>query len=527
MAFTFQINDNVKFNHDKYLLDKAEKFKHPLKYKKVCPKNLVQINSDDQSFNGFKAVILDQRIEDLKNILLSKGDRITLDFGDHCVGKFSINLKSVGSPMDAPLFLHLKFGETPAEIGIDSGTYDGWLSNSWISEEFIHLDMLPTKLSLPRRYAFRYVEIEVLGASPKWQLSVSDPIALTQSAVLIDDVPKLNIKDPRLKKIDEVSIKTLHECMQDVFEDGPKRDRRLWLGDLRLQSLANYETFKDNDMVKRCLYLFAGTATVDGKIAANIFTKPSIQPDDTFLFDYSLFFISVLYDFYQQTGDKQVLDDLYPVAKKQIDLALKSVDKNGLLQLDDDWPVFIDWSNDFDKSTASQAVLIYVLKQFVILTKIMDETNTCQYQKLVDLCSKASLEKLYDSNLGMFISGPNREINLASQVWMEIAHVLNKDENRKLMTQTMVKLFPIKGIATPYMYHHIVLALIESDHKQEAIQLIKNYWGKMLDLGADTFFEAFDPDNVEFSPYGSPIVNSYCHAWSCTPTFLIRKYLLK
>ena len=27
--------------------------------------------------------------------------------------------------------------------------------------------------------------------------------------------------------------------MQDVFEDGPKRDRRLWLGDLRLEALAN------------------------------------------------------------------------------------------------------------------------------------------------------------------------------------------------------------------------------------------------------------------------------------------------
>lgn len=29
------------------------------------------------------------------------------------------------------------------------------------------------------------------------------------------------------------------DCMQSVFEDGPKRDRRLWLGDLRLQALAS------------------------------------------------------------------------------------------------------------------------------------------------------------------------------------------------------------------------------------------------------------------------------------------------
>lgn len=35
-----------------------------------------------------------------------------------------------------------------------------------------------------------------------------------------------------------------------------KRDQRLWMGDLRLQALANYETYQMNDMVKGCLYLF-------------------------------------------------------------------------------------------------------------------------------------------------------------------------------------------------------------------------------------------------------------------------------
>lgn len=38
------------------------------------------------------------------------------------------------------------------------------------------------------------------------------------------------------------------------------------------------------------------------------------------------------------------------------------------------------------------------------------------------------------------------------------------------------------------------------------------------------FYELFDPQSKNFSPYGSPIINSYCHAWSCTPTYFIRKY---
>lgn len=61
--------------------------------------------------------------------------------------------------------------------------------------------------------------------------------------------------------------------------------------------------------------------------------------------------------------------------------------------------------------------------------------------------------------------------------------------------------------------------------KDEAIKLMKEYWGKMVDLGADTFWEAFEPENPAYSPYDSPIENSFCHAWSCTPIWLLSKYM--
>lgn len=89
----------------------------------------------------------------------------------------------------------------------------------------------------------------------------------------------------------------------------------------------------------------------------------------------------------------------------------------------------------------------------------------------------------------------------------------------------MQELFPVRNIATPYMYHHITEALFLADLKDEAVEFMKAYWGKMIDLGADTFWEAFEPENPNYSPYGSPIISSYCHAWSCTPVYLIDKYL--
>lgn len=108
---------------------------------------------------------------------------------------------------------------------------------------------------------------------------------------------------------------------------------------------------------------------------------------------------------------------------------------------------------------------------------------------------------------------------------MILANVLEKEEQEKLAKKVLQRFFPIKGIATPYMYHHVAEALFQTGMKVEAIQLIKDYWGKMISLGADTFWEAFMPEDINYSPYGSPLVNSYCHAWSCTPAYLFRKYL--
>ena len=60
----------------------------------------------------------------------------------------------------------------------------------------------------------------------------------------------------------------------------------------------------------------------------------------------------------------------------------------------------------------------------------------------------------------------------------------------------------------------------------EAPELIKSYWGGMVDLGADTFYEAYVPGDPDFSPYKDKMINSMCHAWSCTPTYFIRKYFI-
>ena len=243
-------------------------------------------------------------------------------------------------------------------------------------------------------------------------------------------------EEEELKKIYEVSVKTLAECMQDVFEDGPKRDRRLWIGDLRLQALANYVTFDNVELVKRCLYLFAAMNTTKGKIPANVFVKPSCLPDDTFLFDYSLFFISVLYDYEMAHEDMEFLKELFPAAKAQMDFSLSMVDEEGRLVCREEYPVFIDWSNEFNKDTAGQGVMIYVLKQFIALSKIMGE-KTDVYETVLEKMVSYAKKILFSPERGMFLSGEEQECNIASQVWMVLAHVMDEEENRAIMTRAV------------------------------------------------------------------------------------------
>ena len=526
MSFTFQINRDLKFNHDDKLIEKAEQNKPKLIHETIKATRIVEIAEDSTKAFGYKAVDSEKDINKLPEYLLSKDQSLILDFGDHRVGRFSIDIASVGSPMDAPLTLRLKFAEIIAELKADANAYKGWLSSSWIQNEVIHLDELPAKLELPRRYSFRYVELEVLDTSPKWSASFSNPIVVTDSAVSMSDLKKVDIKDPLLKRIDEIGVKTLADCMQDVFEDGPKRDRRLWLGDLRLQALANYETFGNKELVKRCLYLFAGLTCEDGRIVANVFHKPKLVPDDTFLFDYSLFFISTLKDYYDFSHDLEIVKELYPIAIRQLKISLSYLDNRNILKAPEGYMVFIDWSNSIDKEASGQAVIIYVLKQFLFLAELIKDDYATEIKELIEKTTKASLDLLYDKQKHLFTSGEKKEINIASQAWMVLAHVLPDEENKIVMQNAVKELFPVKDIATPYMYHHIALALLEAGLKEDAIALIKHYWGKMVELGADTFWEAFMPQDPNFSPYGSPIVNSYCHAWSCTATYLIRKFNL-
>lgn len=510
------IDLNIKRATNEAFLKQAVDLEPELIRKTVKPTRIVHI--DEQAKVTEKVTI-----ENIPDMPLGKGDSMVLDFGNHQVGYVTFKLKTVGSPQDAPVYLRLKFGEVAKEITEDSSEYNGWISRSWIQEEYLHLDVLPATITLPRRYAFRYLEIYTVDTSIKFQLIVEEVTCETVSSVEEKSVEELDEKDELLKRMDDVSLRTLQNCMQSVFEDGPKRDRRLWLGDLRLQALANYATFKNYDMVKRCLYLFAALTRDDGAIGACLFLEPDYLVDDTFFFDYSLFFVSTLKDYYQETKDIRTAMELWPSAYKQIELSLNKLSETHLIEEEGSNWCFIDWKEGLDKQAAANAILIYALNDALTLADVLGKQDiVSQLKKEKEACTKAMLRKYWNEEQKLFVSGKDKQISYASQVWMVLAGVKQGEEARELMNR-VIEQKPEMGMVTPYMNHHFVEALLLCGEKEKAREYMKYYWGGMLSAGADTFWELYNPENPEESPYGSSMVNSYCHAWSCTPTYLLRR----
>jgi len=456
--------------------------------------------------------------------VLKKGDSQVFDMGQYGVGYFSFEICRHKIFLDAPVKLSIKFCETQRELDDDFAKYDGDLSSSWLQEENITIDYVG-EYKLTRRYAARFVKITVLATPQEFVLKNVGFTSVTSA----DDgsLKQVEIMDEVLRNIDKVSIHTLRNCMQRVFEDGPKRDRRLWLGDLRLEALANYYTFNNADLVKRCLYLFAACDKNSyGLLPTHVYDYPEFYNGDWVCGDYSLLFCRTLCDLYLHTGDEKTFNDLYDVARSQIDACAKVLDDDGIIK-SAEVGAFIDWCPGLVKQTSLQGVFMYVLDGFCHVLSMLNHADVEKYSQLLAKLRKSSVDHLFDSEKEMFkASKSDNQYSVHSLVWMILGGAVVGDKARKLLSDALSDAIIIKPF-TPYMHHYVVEAMIKLAMFDEAKAYIKNYWGAMVEKGADTFYEVFVPEDDNFSPYRDRMINSACHAWSCTPAYFIRKYFLK
>jgi hypothetical protein len=503
-------------------LQQAEAAKPKLFRMPKKPVGVVKVEKDAASFQGWK-VVPAGGVETVYDRPLIPGDGFILDFGEHLTGEVTLSLRAFGIPVDAPVRLALIFGEVPAEMAEPFDPYAGTLARSWLQDEVINIDEIPGTVRLPRRYAFRYVKVTVVAASRHGKFGFSniaaEAITSADEARLLPFTPR----DADEAALDRVARATLRDCMQTVFEDGPKRDRRLWLGDLRLQALANYATYRNYDLVKRSLYILAGTATDKGLVGTCSFERPKPSRGGNSILDYTALFAPTVLEYLEASGDRRTAEDLWPLVLKQLDFTLEPVNADGLFISPKGWWLFIDWHRTLDKQAPEHAIVLFGLKATLALAaKLGKAAEVASFGAIVPRMEAAARQHLWDEKLGMFVSGPKREVSWASQAWMVLAGVPSAEQARRALAGVMRHPGAEKPV-TPYLYHYVVEALQASGLPDEAKRLLHSYWGGMIRKGADTFWEVYLADDDFASPYKSHLMNSYCHAWSCTPAYLLRR----
>lgn len=316
--------------------------------------------------------------------------------------------------------------------------------------------------------------------------------------------------DPKLNQIWMNSAYTLRLCMHDFLLDGMKRDRLPWSGDLAMSMLVNSYTFADAEMVRRSLVALGNAGIA--------------QADINGIIDYSLWWVISQHQYQVYFGDTNHLTREWQKIKDAISVLSARTDDAGFLQIEDgDW-LFIDWVEQ-PKWTALQVLWWWSLKSAAALAGRMDDTiQGAAWEVRAAKLQKALQEKVWDPIREVWLAAPGavsqytRHPNVLAIV-SGLTSIENSNGILNLLEEDAV---PIVG--TPYMAGYEMMARAALRSVDFTLEKINSYWGGMLDLGATSFWEAYNPfqqGKEHYSFYGRPYAKSLSHAWSSGPAAIL------
>ena len=335
------------------------------------------------------------------------------------------------------------------------------------------------------------------------------------------DFPKrasFKCNDEKLNKIWEVAEHTFRLCSGIFFLDGVKRDKWIWSGDAYQSFFVNQYLLADPDIDQRTLLALRGN-------------DPMTRHINTIM-DYSLFWIlGVLYH-YEAYGDLEFVRQVYPKMCSLMEFCEGQLDENGfLVGRENDW-IYIDWA-DMDKTGALCAEQMLFAACWQTMAKVsaaLGEENPEYMEKYEKLIGQ--IRKLYwDQEKGAFIDSfesGKRNVTRHANIFAILFHIATQEEQEKILAN-VIKNDAIPAITTPYFNFFELDMLCQTGNLEFVLNKIRNYWGGMLDRGAVTFWEEFDPEapvETQYDMYGDRFGKSLCHAWSSGPAALIPSELL-
>ena len=410
-----------------------------------------------------------------------------------------------------------------------------------------------------RKRAFRFIYLPEIRPEEVKVHAVHRRVPLKVRAAFSCD-------DAQINKIWEVSARTYELCSGLFFIDGIKRDRWVWSGDAYQSMMLNPYIYFDKEIDKRTSRALRGNTEIRQHINTIV--------------DYTMLWLISIQNEYMMDADIGYIREMYPKMEAAMDLLFAQTDEYGFVRgRDRDW-IYIDWA-DIDKDgpiSAEQVLLWKCCKVMAYCADLLadrgdpengsnsDDTYTkpalgpdgrplpadhvtpygaplpagerqrlkeraAFYEKKSNELRKAILahywDKEKDALIDSFTSGRKnvtRHANIFA-VLFDFADDTQKEQIRKNVLYND----KVAQITTPYFKFFELDALGKMGDLDTIWQTLHSYWGGMLERGAVTFWELFDPaqkGREQYGMYGDPFGKSLCHAWGASPIYLLGKYFL-
>ena len=435
---------------------------------------------------------------------------IILDYGRELHG--GLKLVLIGKER-YPKLVRIRFGESVSETCSEVCDTD-WIADHSTDDHA----MRDITMKIPRdgsieigNTGFRFVRIDLLEKDVTLQIREATAILRYRD---IPYVGSFRSSDERLNQIWKTGAYTTHLNMQEYIWDGIKRDRLIWLGDLHPEMSTVAAVFGGNDVINRSIDL-----------ACKQYPLPKWLNG---MISYSMWYLIIQHDWYMQNGDKAYLEQHRDYITGLVDQFDKGVDEDGTEHLGGAY--FLDWPaspNAKGVEAGFRALLCIAMEDAAKLCNVLGD-------KEHEAKSLAVREKLFRK-----IKSHN-ELKQAASL-MAMAGLMTPED----ACDNVVAVGGGKGFSTFYGYY-MLEALAMAGRHQDAIDIIRDFWGSMLDLGATTFWEDFNLDwkinagRIDEMPqpgkvdvhkaYGGYCYLSYrhslCHGWASGPTPWLSHHVL-